>query len=112
MLFRSSYLVEVVATRGTEELGRDTITLRREDGVAENFRTQQNRELLEKLSSETGGRYYKPQDAQKLGTDINYSEAGINIRETLDLWDMPILFLLLIALRAAEWVFRRKWGVI
>jgi len=107
-----SYLVEVVATRGTEELGRDTITLRREDGVAENFHTQQNRELLEKLSSETGGRYYKPQDAQKLGTDISYSEAGINIRETLDLWDMPILFLLLIALRAAEWVFRRKWGVI
>ncbi len=107
-----SYLVEVVATRGTEELGRDTITLRREDGVAENFHTQQNRELLEKLSSETGGRYYKPQDAQRLGTDISYSEAGINIRETLDLWDMPILFLLLIALRAAEWVFRRKWGVI
>lgn len=107
-----SYLVEVVATRGTEELGRDTITLRREDGVAENFRTRQNRELLEKLSAETGGRYYKPQDAQKLGTDISYSEAGINVRETRDLWDMPILFLLLIALRAAEWVFRRKWGVI
>ena len=60
-----SYLVEVVATRGTEELGRDTITLRREDGVAENFHTQQNRELLEKLASETGGRYYKPEDAQK-----------------------------------------------
>ena len=51
-----SYLVEVVATRGTEESGRDTITFRREDGVAENFHTEQNRELLEKLASETGGR--------------------------------------------------------
>src|SRR5580658_533753 len=51
-----SYLVEVVANRGGEELGRDTMTIRREDGVAENFHTQQNRELLEKLSSETGGR--------------------------------------------------------
>ena len=107
-----SYLVEVVATRGTEELGRDTITLRREDGVAENFHTEQNRELLEKLASETGGRYYKPQDAQKLGKEISYSDAGITVRETRDLWDMPIVFLVLLMLRSVEWLLRRKWGVI
>jgi len=107
-----SYLVEVTASRGTEELGRDTMTFRREDGVAENFRIQQNRELLQKLSSETGGRYYTPQDAQKLGKDISYSEAGITVRETRDLWDMPIVFLLLLSLRAGEWLLRRKWGVI
>src|SRR5579863_7185661 len=107
-----SYLVEVVANRGAEELGRDTMTFRREDGVAENFHIQQNRELLEKLSSETGGRYYTPQDAQKLGKDISYSEAGITVRETRDLWDMPIVFLVLLSLRAGEWLLRRKWGVI
>jgi hypothetical protein len=107
-----SYLVEVVAARGTEELGRDTITFRREDGVAENFHTEQNRELLEKLASETGGKYYKPEDAQKLGKDISYSEAGITVRETRDLWDMPIVFLLLLVLRSGEWLLRRKWGVI
>jgi uncharacterized membrane protein len=107
-----SYLVEVVANRGGEELGRDTMTFRREDGVAENFHIQQNRELLEKLSSETGGRYYTPQDASKLGKDISYSDAGITVRETRDLWDMPIVFLLLLSLRAGEWLLRRKWGVI
>ena len=107
-----SYLVEVVANRGSEELGRDTITFRREDGVAENFHTEQNRELLEKLSSETGGRYYTPADAAKLGKDISYSEAGITVRETKDLWDMPIVFLLLLFLRSGEWLLRRKWGVI
>jgi hypothetical protein len=107
-----SYLVEVVASRGTEELGRDTMTFRREDGVAENFHIEQNRELLEKLSSETGGRYYKPEAAQQLGKDISYSEAGITVRETRDLWDMPIVFLALLGLRSAEWLLRRKWGVI
>jgi len=107
-----SYLMEVVATRGSEELGRDAITVRREDGVAENFHTAQNRELLEKLASETGGRYYKPEDAQKLGKEISYSEAGITVRETRDLWDMPVVFLLLLMLRSAEWLLRRKWGVI
>jgi hypothetical protein len=107
-----SYLVEVVAKRGTEELGRDTFTFRREDGIAENFHVEQNRELLQKLSAETGGQYYKPADAQKLGKDINYSEAGITVRETRDLWDMPAFFLLFLGIRAGEWLLRRRWGVI
>jgi uncharacterized membrane protein len=107
-----SYLVEVSAKRGEEEIGTDAFTFRREDGVAENFHVEQNRELLQKLSSETGGRYYKPDDANKLGRDINYSEAGITVRETRDLWDMPALFALLILLRSGEWLLRRKWGVI
>jgi uncharacterized membrane protein len=107
-----SYLVEMIAKRGNDELGRDTLTFRREDGVAENFRVEQNRELLEKLASETGGKYYKPEDASKLGKDISYSDAGITVRETRDLWDMPIVFLLVLMLRSGEWLLRRKWGVI
>jgi uncharacterized membrane protein len=107
-----SYLVEMVAKRGTEELGRDVLTFRREDGVAENFKVEQNKELLQKLSSETGGRYYTPSDAKKLPNEISFSEAGVNVRETRDLWDMPAIFLLLIALRSSEWLLRRRWGVI
>ena len=107
-----SYLTEITAARGNEEMGRDVLTFARMDGVAENFHTEQNRELLEKLSSETGGRYYRVEDASKLGKDINYSEAGITVRETRDLWDMPVIFLLLLMLRSGEWLLRRKWGVI
>ncbi len=107
-----SYIVEVTAKRGSEELGRDTFTFRREDGIAENFHVEQNRELLQKLSAETGGQYYKSSDAQKLAKDINYSQAGITVRETRDLWDMPAIFLLFLGIRAAEWLLRRRWGVI
>ena len=107
-----SYVVEVVARRGDEELGRDKFTFRREDGVAENFGVEQNKQLLEKLSSQTGGQYYTPADAQQLGDDINYSEAGITVRETRDLWDMPAIFALFLAICAVEWILRRRWGVI
>ncbi len=107
-----TYTAEVSAKRGTEDLGSDTISFMRQDGVAENFHVEQNRELLEKLSSETGGRYYKPSEAGRLSKDITYSEAGITVRETRDLWDMPVIFLLIAGLRAAEWTLRRKWGVI
>ncbi|HJT89140.1 MAG TPA: glutamine amidotransferase [Bryobacteraceae bacterium] len=107
-----SYVAEILAGQGQEEIGRDVLTFRREDGVAENFHTGQNRELLQKLSQETGGRYYTPSDASKLAGEISYSEAGITSRETRDLWDMPILFLLALGIRAAEWLLRRRWGVV
>ncbi|MEO8096726.1 MAG: glutamine amidotransferase [Acidobacteriota bacterium] len=109
---QGDYLVEVIARRGEQELGRDAFTLRREDGTAENFHVEQNRELLSKLSSETKGNYYKPDDAQRLGEDITYSEGGISVRETRDLWDMPAIFLAFLGIRAVEWLLRRKWGTI
>jgi hypothetical protein len=107
-----SYVVETLAKRGDEEIGRDVVTFKREDGVAENFQLQQNRELLEKLATQTGGRYYKPDQLSKLSGEIAYSEAGISIRETRDLWNMPVLFLIAVVLRSAEWLLRRKWGII
>jgi uncharacterized membrane protein len=107
-----SYVAEILAGREQEEIGHDVVTFRREDGVAENFHTSQNRELLEKLSEQTGGRYYKPGQASKLSNEIAYSEAGITTRETRDLWDMPVIFLLALGIRAAEWLLRRRWGVV
>ena len=107
-----SYVVEILAGLESEQIGHDVLTFRREDGVAENFRTSQNKELLAKLSEQTGGRYYKPDEASKLTNEISYSEAGITTRETRDLWDMPVIFLLAMGIRASEWLLRRKWGVV
>jgi|SRR5579871_1705674 len=107
-----SYMAEVVARQGSEEIGRDILVFRREDGTAENFHLTQNRELLQKLSEETGGRYYPANRASRLAEDISYSEAGITTRETRDLWDMPVVFLAALLLRSSEWLARRKWGVV
>jgi hypothetical protein len=107
-----SYVAEIAASRAGAETGRDVVMFRRENGVAEGFRTTQNRELLEKLSAETGGRYYRPEEAARLTSEISYSEAGISTRETRDLWNMPACFLLLAALKTCEWLLRRKWGVV
>jgi uncharacterized membrane protein len=113
-----SYLTEVTAQRadsGTgalKELGRDVLTFQRMDGVAENFHTEQNRELLEQIATQTGGQYWKPADLGKLAGGIPYSEAGVTMRETKDLWDLPLVFLILLLLRFSEWWLRRKWGIV
>jgi hypothetical protein len=107
------YLAEVNAESAAHQtLGSDVLTFQREDGVAENFHTDQNRRLLEQLASATGGSYWKTSDLKNLPRDISYSDAGISVRSTKELWDMPIVFLLLLGLPVAEWLLRRKWGVI
>ncbi|MGA2881312.1 MAG: vWA domain-containing protein [Bryobacteraceae bacterium] len=107
-----SYLTEVTAQRNATELGRDVLTFQRMDGVAENFHTEQNRDLLERLATQTGGQYWKPADLGKLAAAIPFSEAGVTMRETKDLWDLPLVFLVLLLLRFSEWWLRRKWGIV
>ncbi len=107
-----AYLTEVTAQRNATELGRDVLTFQRMDGVAENFHTEQNRDLLERLATQTGGQYWKPADLGKLAGAIPFSEAGVTMRETKDLWDLPLVFLVLLLLRFSEWWLRRKWGIV
>ncbi|HEY7212878.1 MAG TPA: glutamine amidotransferase [Bryobacteraceae bacterium] len=107
-----SYVAEITAMRGAEKLGSDVLPFQRENGVAENFHREQNRALLEKLADETGGRYYTPKNAAHLAAEIAYSDAGITSREMKDLWNMPAVFLVLLALRSSEWLLRRRWGVV
>ncbi|MBI1353946.1 MAG: hypothetical protein GC160_06335 [Acidobacteria bacterium] len=107
-----SYRVEAKAFLGDDALGSALLHIRREDGVAEDFQPAQNRQLLERLSEQTGGRYWTLSELAGLPEEVRFSEAGITARENLDLWDMPALFLLLLGLKSSEWLLRRKWGTI
>jgi hypothetical protein len=109
---KGSYVVEVLAKNGKEEIGRDVFTFLREDGVAENFHAEQNRVLLEGLSRQTGGNYYTPATVKSLPEDIAYSEAGVTTRESKELWNMPALFLLFALSKGGEWILRRRWGAV
>jgi uncharacterized membrane protein len=104
-----SYLAEVTASG---QLENGTLPFERIDGVAENFHIEQNRELLEKLASETGGRYWRPDELTRLPNEISYSDAGISVRDIKELWNMPVVFLWLLILISTEWLLRRKWGVV
>jgi uncharacterized membrane protein len=107
-----TYVADVIARRGDRELGRDVLAFQREDGIAENFHTEQNRDLLKQLANDTGGKYYTSSDANALPDEIAYSEAGISAREIKDLWDMPAIFILILLLLGSQWLLRRKSGAI
>jgi uncharacterized membrane protein len=100
------------ATEGAaaEELGRARFAVRREDGVVEHYRVQQNRALLERLAAATGGSYFAVDDVRRLPEAVSFSEAGSVERQVLDLWNIPAAFLLLLLLKASEWLVRLYWG--
>jgi hypothetical protein len=103
------YEVQLTATRNGEEVGRALAHLRRADGVREQFASWQHRPMLERIARDTGGRYWSVNDLAGLPEAIRYSRAGVVERQTLDLWNMPLAFLLLAMLKAGEWLLRRHW---
>jgi uncharacterized membrane protein len=96
--------------------GRDTTysvggALLADDQGADVQQAELRAPLLRRIAKETGGRYYALSDAKRLADDVIYTEAGVTVRDARDLWDMPIVFLVLATLLAGEWIYRRRRGL-
>jgi len=107
------YEIRVQAGTGQDQtLGIDVGHLRVGPSMEEYFDAGQRRSLLERLAEETGGRFYDPSTVGSLPEDISITGGGVTLTEERDLWDMPILFLLLVGLVGGEWIFRRRRGLV
>src|SRR5688572_27487417 len=105
------YSIEAITRKG-EELVSSTQTAARFDQGQETFDIRQNRALLERISSTTGGQYWTPEQWSEIPPAIAFSNAGITEQQISFLWDAPFFFLLLFALKTIEWLLRRSWHVI
>jgi len=63
--------------------------------------------LLRRISEETAGVHYTPQTIASLPDDVKYTGRGVTTVEERDLWDMPALLMVLLALVLGEWSYRR-----
>ena len=105
------YAVRVGAQRDQKELGEDVIHVRSSAGDSEYFDAEMRSPLLKRIADETGGRFFTPDDAAGLPEAISISGQGVTVVEERDLWDMPVLLILLIALTGSEWGYRRARGL-
>jgi hypothetical protein len=67
---------------------------------------------LKDMAARSGGRFYTPSTAGLLPQDIAMSGRGIVVKEHRDIWDMPVIFLLLVGLLGTEWGYRRWRGLV
>jgi uncharacterized membrane protein len=105
------YRVGADARRGRDTLRAAPAALLADDQGADVEQAEQRAPLLRRIARETGGRYYPLDAAGALAEDVQFTESGVSVREALDLWDMPIVFLVVAGLLAAEWGVRRSRGL-
>jgi hypothetical protein len=67
--------------------------------------------LLRRVAEDTGGRFFRAANTAGLVDAITYSGRGVTVVEERELWDMPIVLLLLLGLMGGEWLYRRSHGL-
>lgn len=108
---RGSYAFAASARAGRDTLRSVAGALLADDQGADVEQAELRTGLLRQVANETGGKYYPLSQAGRLAEDVNYTESGVTQRDAHDLWDMPIIFLLLVTLLGAEWFYRRRRGL-
>jgi hypothetical protein len=105
------YQISVTAARGEKTVGTSVIHVRSSAGDNEYFDAPMRAPLLKRIAEDTGGHFFTTSNAGSLPDAISYNGRGVTVVRELDLWDMPIVLIGLIALMAAEWVYRRARGL-
>ncbi|MEP6496234.1 MAG: hypothetical protein ABJF01_26430, partial [bacterium] len=77
----------------------------------EYFDAEMRAPLLKRIATETGGKFYTPATAGTLAEDVALSKHGVTIVNQMDLWDMPVILMLLVALLGGEWAYRKARGL-
>lgn len=109
---RGVHRIQVSALSREDSVVGDPAFVNVGDLTTEYFGAELNEPLLRRIAEETDGRYYTAASAMGLANDLAYSNGGNTVVERLDLWDMPIVFVLLLVLLASEWWYRRARGLV
>jgi len=105
------YEIAVTATRAGEAVGSDTSFARAAPDDGEYFDAAMRATLLKRIAEDTGGRFYTAATVGSLADDITYLGRGVTVVQEKDLWDMPVVLLLLVGLMSGEWFLRRRVGL-
>ncbi|MEO6447264.1 MAG: hypothetical protein ABIZ91_04705, partial [Gemmatimonadaceae bacterium] len=105
------HTVQLQAVVGGDTVRSEPGFVRVAQPTAEFFGAEMRPGLLRRIAEETGGRYYPADQALDVAQDMVYSASGATVVDRKDLWDMPVVLLLLLATLGGEWVLRRRRGL-
>jgi len=98
--------IRVEAVKAGVPLGVAAGHVRVGAGDSEYFDAGMRAPLLQRIAQETGGRFYRSEDASALAEDIAYAGRGVTTVEERDLWTCRRSFSCC-SPRAGEWGYRR-----
>jgi uncharacterized membrane protein len=105
------YRVSVEARRGDVVVGSTEQPVLAGGADPEFVDPRLNETVLRQLAERTGGRYLTGADATEIGDALRAGRAERHPPQVRDLWHNAWSFGMIVALLAAEWALRRKWGL-
>jgi len=74
---------------------------------SEYYQSEMNPVLLRHIAAQTGGAFLPADETEGLVDILGKQQRGARVLTRHELWDMPVIFLLLISFLCAEWGYRR-----
>ena len=65
-------------------------------------------DLLRRTAELSGGRCFTARDLPELAKELSGERRSTSVRLTKELFDLPVVFALLLGLLAVEWMVRRR----
>jgi len=106
-----AYEIAVDGDRNGKPVGTNSAYVRAGAGDGEYFDPTMHEAPLRRIAEETGGRFYTTTDVAGLPEDVSYAGRGVTSVEERELWNMPIILVMLVGLVCAEWGYRRAVGL-
>jgi hypothetical protein len=106
-----TYQLQVDAMQGTETVGTYKAAFQVKDRPVEFYDAALDSGNLKSVADQTSGRYYPLDKLADIPEDAIYVDSPSSFVEQKELWDIPILFMLLAALLGGEWLWRKKKGL-
>ena len=109
---KGTYKITITASLGGVKLGTDAVEFVVEIPLIEFDNPQLNEELLKRLAESSSGSYTKLEEVNSLPEKIK--DVGEIIVETHEneLWDNPIVLIIVVGILGAEWVLRKWKGLV
>ena len=106
------YTVTATGTLAGEDLGKQQALFEVKPSFAEFSDAALNMPLLSNLASMTGGKYYPIAEAPQLVNQISLVESATSEITDLDIWDLPLIFGLILLFLGLEWFLRKRGGLV
>lgn len=106
------YTVTATGTLNGENLGEQQSLFEVKTSYAEFSNAELNIELLKTLAEGSGGGYYNMEEAPQLVNRIPLVESATSKITDVDIWDMPLIFGLVIVFLGFEWFLRKRGGLV
>ena len=105
------YNLEATSATPSREFGKAPASFLVTESNVEYKNPGMDATLLARIAKESGGKFYPINNADRLEDDLAHIPNEYSIKVEHEIWDVPLVLLLLISLFSLEWLIRRRRGM-